>query len=109
MSFTRVCQSSEIPRGGMRRVMIEDRTPVTIYRVGDEFFATSDYCTHGIASLSEGELKGDIIECPFHGGAFNCRTGEPVEAPCVVPLTRYAVEARDGELFVGPLQYEPAA
>jgi len=80
--------------------MIDDRTPITIYRVGDEFFATSDYCTHGIASLSEGELRGDIIECPFHGGSFNFRTGEPVDAPCTIPLQRFEVEVRNGDVFV---------
>lgn len=100
MSFTKVCQCGDIPDGSMHRVMIDDRTPITIYRVGDEFFATSDYCTHGIASLSEGELRGDIIECPFHGGSFNFRTGEPVDAPCTIPLQRFEVEVRNGDVFV---------
>lgn len=100
MSFIKVCQRDEIPSGGMRRVMIDGRTPITIYRIGDEFFATSDYCTHGIASLSEGDLNGDVIECPFHGGSFNFRTGEPVDAPCTIPLECFKVEVQNDDVFV---------
>ncbi|TBR13606.1 MAG: non-heme iron oxygenase ferredoxin subunit [Rugosibacter sp.] len=101
MSFIKVCRTDDIANGGMRRVLLANGTPVAIYRIGDDFFATSDYCTHGIASLTKGELKGDIIECPFHGGAFNCRTGEPVETPCTIPLECFKVDVRDGEIFVG--------
>lgn len=101
MSLIKVCRTDEIASGSMRRVTLEDGAPVAIYRVGDDFFATSDYCTHGIASLTEGELRGDIIECPFHGGAFNCRTGKPVEAPCTIPLECFKVDVQDGELLVG--------
>ena len=86
----------------MLRAKLQDGEPVAVYRVGNDFFATSDYCTHGIASLSEGELVGDIIECPFHGGSFNCRTGQPVEAPCTVPLQCYAVSVVDDDVLVGP-------
>lgn len=100
-NFIKACCVDELASGSILRAELHDGTPVAVYRIGDEFFATSDYCTHGIASLSEGELTGDIIECPFHGGAFNCRTGLPVEAPCTVPLQCYAVEVRDGGVYVG--------
>ncbi|MES2238575.1 MAG: Rieske 2Fe-2S domain-containing protein [Pseudomonadota bacterium] len=59
-------------------------------------------CTHGTASLSEGELSGETIKCPFHGSAFICRTGEAVEGPCTLPLECSKVAVQEcGELFVG--------
>lgn len=101
MSLIKVCRSEDIPEGGMLSVLLTDREPVALYRLDTVLYATSDYCTHGIASLTEGELRGDIIECPFHGGSFNFRTGEPVDAPCTVPLECYLVEERDGDVYVG--------
>ncbi|MDO8314161.1 MAG: non-heme iron oxygenase ferredoxin subunit [Rugosibacter sp.] len=100
MSFIKVCQRDDIPSGGMHCVMVEGKKPITIYRVGDEFFATADNCTHGVASLSEGYLNGDVIECPFHGGSFNFRTGEPVDAPCTIPLECFKVEVKNDDVFV---------
>ncbi len=101
MSLLKVGRIDEIASGTMRRVTLEDGTPVAVYRVGNEFFATSDLCTHGTASLTEGELSGETIECPFHGGAFSCRTGEAVEGPCTLPLECFKVAVHDSELFVG--------
>ena len=49
-----------------------------------------------MGSLSEGTLDGDVIECPWHGGAFYVRTGQPASAPCTDPLRVYAVTIEDG-------------
>lgn len=103
MSLIKVCKAGDIPVGGMQRFLLDENTPVAIYHVGDAFYATSDNCTHGTASLSEGDLCGEIIECPFHSGSFNCRTGAPVDAPCSIPLQCYAVEIKGDDLFVDAL------
>ena len=52
---------------------------------------------HGPGRLSEGEVDGDVIECNFHNGAFNIRTGEVVAPPCMVPIRTYYTEVRDGD------------
>ncbi|MEG2313977.1 Rieske 2Fe-2S domain-containing protein [Brevundimonas sp.] len=41
---------------------------VALYAVEGEYFATADLCTHGKASLADGYLDGDLIECPLHQG-----------------------------------------
>ena len=53
---------------------------LAVFNVGGEFFVTDDLCTHGPGSLSEGYLEDDVIECNFHNGQFNVRTGEVVVA-----------------------------
>jgi nitrite reductase/ring-hydroxylating ferredoxin subunit len=98
------CPADELPVGGVRRVDRHRAAPVALYRLADGFYATEDFCSHGIASLSEGTLDGDVIECPFHGGAFNVRTGEPESSPCVTPLKTFAVAVRDGMVLIGPAQ-----
>ena len=66
--------------------------PVVLINLDGEYFALNDCCTHEEASLSDGEIIGDEIECPMHGGAFEIRTGLPAAFPVVVPIERYDVK-----------------
>ncbi len=69
--------------------------------VDGEYFATADLCTHGQASLSDGYLDGELIECPLHQGTFNVKTGAAVDAPCSVAVRTFPVKLEDGVLHVG--------
>ncbi|WP_420000109.1 non-heme iron oxygenase ferredoxin subunit [Streptomyces boninensis] len=64
------------------------------------YHVTDDRCTHQEASLSEGYLEGDIIECPRHQGLFHVPTGRPKAAPVVAPLRVYPVKVEDGQVWV---------
>jgi len=75
--------------------------PIAVYWVDGQFFATTDQCSHGQASLSEGYLEGPVIECPLHQGQFDVRTGEPLRAPCTVAIRCYPVRAIEGAIHVG--------
>jgi 3-phenylpropionate/trans-cinnamate dioxygenase ferredoxin component len=41
-----------------------------------------------------------IVECPFHQGRFDVRTGAAMGAPVIVPLQTFPVQVVDGRLFV---------
>jgi naphthalene 1,2-dioxygenase ferredoxin component len=73
---------------------------IAIFRVGSEFFATDNRCTHAAAPLADGYLDGEIIECPLHQGLFNVRTGHVVCAPPLKPLRTYEVRVVDQQLEV---------
>ena len=57
-------------------------------------------CTHGPGSLSEGFVDGDCVECNFHQGVFNIRTGAVVQPPCMVPIKTYVVTVSDGAVYI---------
>jgi nitrite reductase/ring-hydroxylating ferredoxin subunit len=73
---------------------------LAVFRVADEFYVTDDTCTHGPGSLSEGFLDGYEIECDFHQGCFDIRTGEVTEPPCTLPLKVYTTIVRDGRVMI---------
>jgi nitrite reductase/ring-hydroxylating ferredoxin subunit len=98
-TLIRLCSATDIAVGSTLQVEHGDLT-LAVYNVDGEFFVTDDICTHGPGSLSEGELYGDVIECNFHGGQFNVRTGEVVGPPCLVPVKTYKVVVEDGHVFV---------
>src|SRR5690348_14504125 len=78
-------EASEVDEEDVVQVVIDD-LEVAIYRVDGRFYATEDVCTHGQATLSEGVVVGDVIECPLHQGRFCIRTGKPKGGPVSVPL-----------------------
>lgn len=94
-----VCPTSDVPENSAKRFEIGKHV-LAVYNVGGEFFVTDDECTHGAASLADGVLEDDVIECTMHFGAFNVRTGAVVQAPCSIPLRTYKVVVQDGNVLV---------
>jgi naphthalene 1,2-dioxygenase ferredoxin component len=70
-----------------------------LFRVGDQFFAVDNLCTHGQALLTEGVLEDGIIECPLHAGQFDVRNGCALAPPAIRDLTSYPVRI-DGEAIM---------
>ena len=81
----------------------ESGDKITYYRAdnaADEgYFVIDDTCTHGAASLSEGDIVGCEIECPFHSGRFDIRTGAATAFPCVKALMIYPVKVEGDEVY----------
>jgi nitrite reductase/ring-hydroxylating ferredoxin subunit len=97
--LTKVCATSEVTGGSVKSFEVGDNV-IAVYNVGGSFYATDNECTHGAASLAEGILEDDIIECTLHFGAFNVKTGEAVQAPCFTALRTYKVVLQDGNVCV---------
>lgn len=100
MSKVKLFLASELEVNEIRQVELDAREPIAIYNLDGEYFATDDTCTHGNASMAEGDIDGSEVYCPFHMGAFDIRTGEATVAPCSVPLKTYEVVIEDGCLFI---------
>ena len=101
-SLVRVCAIDDVDVGDMLLVELDGHPPFAVYRVDDEeFYCTQDLCTHGEASLSEdGDLEGYIVECSWHDGKFDIRTGAPCALPCTEPLKVFAVSLDSGDVFI---------
>src|SRR5215207_8570928 len=100
--FYTVAKVEEIAPGEMKYVEVgPDEEPICLINLEGEFYALNDCCTHEEASLSDGEIIGDEIECPLHGGAYEIRTGQPAAFPVVVPATMYDVKVEDGTILIG--------
>jgi nitrite reductase/ring-hydroxylating ferredoxin subunit len=94
-----LCHVADVESGRGLRVEAEGLI-LAVFNVAGEFFVTDDACTHGPGALSEGDLENDIVECNFHGGRFNVRTGAVAGPPCMVPVKTYPVVVEQGRVFV---------
>ena len=100
----KLCAASDVPPGQAIKVETGGLT-LAVFNVDGAFRVTDDACTHGPGSLSEGYLEGEVIECNFHQGCFNVRTGEVVKPPCLVPIKTYPTVLEDDIVYLelGPL------
>ncbi|MGB3070534.1 MAG: non-heme iron oxygenase ferredoxin subunit [Ottowia sp.] len=74
---------------------------IAVYKTeGGEVFATDNTCSHGQARLCDGYMEDYEIECPYHQGRFDIRTGEATLPPCVAPVKSYPVKLEDGKVWL---------
>src|ERR1700720_3923890 len=88
-----------ISDGGMLVGRVGD-DDVLLVRRGAAVFAVGAHCTHYHGPLADGLVVGDTVRCPWHHARFDLRTGEALEAPAVSPIACWAVEQREGKIFV---------
>jgi nitrite reductase/ring-hydroxylating ferredoxin subunit len=98
--FHAVAHVDDIAPGQLKYVEAGGKT-ICLANVNGEILALDNNCTHEHASLAEGTLHGEVLECPRHGGAFNACTGEPERYPAVFPVKTYSVDIEDGTILVG--------
>ena len=75
---------------------------ICLVRLGNDFYAIGDTCSHADVSLSEGEVDADTkhIECWKHGSCFSLETGVPDVLPATRPVPVYDVSVEGGDVFV---------
>jgi nitrite reductase/ring-hydroxylating ferredoxin subunit len=97
--FVTVAKKGYLEPGELMYVEVDDE-PVCLINLNGELHALNDTCTHEDASLADGEIDGDEIECPMHGGAFNILTGAPTSFPVVVPIEKYLVRIEGDDVQI---------
>lgn len=94
-----IIKATDINEGDVTKVIVHG-TALAVYRIKGKCFVTSDICTHGQASLSDGYLDGDTIECPLHQGLFHVPTGKAIGAPATEPIKTYEAKFDNGKVCI---------
>tara|TARA_Y100000590_G_scaffold108514_1_gene123370 strand:+ start:17215 stop:17559 length:345 start_codon:yes stop_codon:yes gene_type:complete len=98
-NFVRIASVDDIQDGDMISAEIED-SKVVIAHVEGVLYAFDEECTHAGCGLSDGDLDGNIIQCPCHGAEFDIRTGEVTSPPAVEPLKTYQVRVEGDDILI---------
>ena len=96
--WTVLCAADDVPPDFGLRAEPDGPAAIAVFRLGDTFHATADTCTHGAASLCDGQVEDGQVECPWHAGRFDIRTGEATASPCTDPLRVYRTRVVDGSV-----------
>jgi len=93
---------ADLPDGSPTRAMLGS-TAVMLVRRGDVVQALKETCSHLGGPLSQGELKGDTITCPWHFSTFRIADGSVVHGPATSRQLGYEARIRDGHVEIkGP-------
>ncbi len=93
--FTKALPASELGPGEARCVELAGRR-IAIFNVEGRYHAIDDECTHTGGPLSEGDLEGGEVVCPWHGACFDVATGEVKEGPADEDVATYPVRVSEG-------------
>ncbi len=91
----RVCGLGDVPPGCIHGSDLDVDTPLAIYNVNGEIFATSAHCPHEGGPLTGGMLDGHMVTCPWHQWTFDIRTGVGDYAGGLVDTYEVSVEGDD--------------
>jgi len=97
----RVCKVGDVAPNTAKRFDV-GRARICLVRIGDDFYAIGDRCSHADFSLAEGEVWPDEleIECWKHGSTFSLETGEPQSLPATMPVPVYAVRIDGDDVYI---------
>ena len=96
----------------IRVTAVHNIKPGTMYRfiyqghryllanIDNHIHAIDDRCTHEDASLYNGALKGDCVECPLHSSHFSFITGQPQQAPATEPVRVYQCMVENDIVYI---------
>ena len=100
MEFVKVATVGEIEPGRAKRVELGEEA-IAVFNLHGAYYAIGDTCSHEEASLSEGDVFGDCVECPLHGAEFDITTGKNLTLPAVSPVPSYPVKLEGDAILVG--------
>lgn len=107
--WTKVCGLEEVLDGYGLRCDVAGAPALAVFNAGGNIHVIDDKCSHGDASLSDGWVEGEEIECPFHAARFCLRTGAALTMPADVPVRVWRSRVVDGQVEVDLSAPAPAA
>lgn len=99
MARVRVAPVSDFPNETGLKVEVGEHR-VAMFRVGSDIYAIGDRCSHAEASLAEGEVFDDEVECPRHGASFALADGTARTLPATSPVPVYEVDVVDDVVYL---------
>ncbi|OIQ83463.1 assimilatory nitrite reductase small subunit [mine drainage metagenome] len=98
--WTAICQLTDIPVLGSRRVSRAAGLEVALFRNDqNEVFALLDRCPHKGGPLSQGLVFGTSVACPLHNWTISLCTGQAA-APDEGCTPKFSVKVEGGQVFL---------
>ncbi len=97
--FVKVATTGELAPGQSKRVEVEGKT-IALFNLGESYHAVDDTCPHRGGPLSEGEVEGDTVTCPWHGSKFKVTTGEVLTPPARTGVSYYPSRVNGSDIEV---------
>ena len=97
--LVKVAETNDLTPGKAAAFEVEGKR-IAVFNVGGTYYAIDDTCPHAEGPLSEGEVVGDKIVCPWHQAEFDLKTGEVLSPPAFEGVKTYKVAVEGNEIKV---------
>ena len=94
-NFVRVGATDEVAPGTSKLIEVGGKK-IALFNLDGTFYAIDNTCAHRGGPLSEGEIDGEEVTCPWHGAVYNIKSGETLGPPAPQGVARYNVRV-DGQ------------
>ena len=102
--FTAVMPAADLAEGQPTKAML-GATALVLVRRADVVYALKETCAHAGGPLSQGEVRGDVIICPWHYSNFRLSDGVVRHGPATHRMPAYAARINAGQVEVqGPIE-----
>ena len=98
MSFVKVGSVAKLEPGSVMEAEVGGNT-YAICNVGGELYAYDGVCPHAGGPLGQGAIHDNILQCPWHGWEYDCRTGVN-EFDESVKLAKFPVKAEGDDILI---------
>lgn len=95
----KVAETKEVPPGTAKAVEAGGRK-IALFNSGGAYYAIDDTCTHRGGPLSEGEVEGTVVTCPWHGATYDITTGNVLGPPASEGVAHYNVQIDGNDIKV---------
>ena len=97
--FVKVATTADLAPGQGKMVEVTGKK-IALFNLEGSFYAIDDTCTHRGGSLSEGEIEGEQVTCPWHGAIYNIKSGEVLSPPAPRGVACYNVRVAGTDIEV---------
>ena len=73
--FVKVAKTGELEEGKGKKVTVNGQD-IAIFRISGKVYAIQENCPHQGGPLSDGDLTGNVVMCPWHGMTYDVTTGK---------------------------------
>ena len=97
--YVKVAVTDDIPPNQGKLVEVQGKK-IALFSLEGRYYAIDNTCTHRGGPLSEGELEGDEVTCPWHGAKFKVTSGEVLSPPALQGVQSFPIRVAGNDLEV---------
>jgi nitrite reductase (NADH) small subunit len=99
MPFTKLANVSDLPPVDEAKEFPCGTKTICIANVNGTYSAMDNICPHRGGPLGQGMIENGKVVCPWHGWAWDAKTGAAVQDPNV-KVTIYPLKIENGDVIV---------
>ena len=99
MTLIKIASVDEVSPGTAKCVKVEGKE-LALFNINGKFYCIGNTCTHAGGPLCEGQIKENVVTCPWHGSDFDILTGKVLSPPAEKNVDTYAVTIKEKDVLI---------